>query len=349
MPILLKLSRPLLRFPPLLLIVFSGLSLTRGALLEAQAGPASASAESKLELPVLVVDHEHRPVDDISADNLRVKTGSGEAFTPTAIRRQDEDPLSLAILIDASRDSFHDLVKLDGELASLVGSELLPKDRITLYAADCAMTRSMKDEPSDAATLRKGVDDALNAPALHGGKSHSACGKTFTLWDDVAVAVAGLSHAPGRRVLFLISSGSDGGSKNDWVAVQQYAFDQGVAIFALRDQRQSLADDFTRNSLTVANGATGFHSTHAPPPAARAANSLEMLCASDGGLTLSSAPEFRRDGIADILFLIRKRFILTIPKEAYQPGTSHRAKVTQPGVTPYFFSATGAGEPLAVK
>lgn len=319
--------------------------------LRAQSADTPAAAtEATLELPVLIVDHEHRPADGITADKLKIKTGAGQPFAPLAMRLEDQDPLSLAILIDASRNSFHDLDKLGDDFASFIGSVLLPSDRITMYAADCAMTRSMLNAPPEAAALRKGVADALSAPTLHNGKTHSTCGKTVTLWDDVAVAVSGLSHAPGRRVLLMISSGTDGASKYDWLAVHQYAFDQGVAIFGMRDQRQAQADDFTRQSLSVTNGSTGFKSTISPTPEARNANNLELLCANTGGLTLMSAPEFRKDGLADILFLVRKRYILTIPKAAYQPGTSHNAKVTGTSLlTPYFMSATGAMEPLAAK
>lgn len=296
---------------------------------------------------LLVTDHIHRPVDDVSLERLRLKTANGTQITPLSMRREGEDPLSLVILIDASRDSFHDLAKLGDEFAGLVGSQLLPKDRITMYAADCTMTRSMNNGVPDAAALRKGVSDAMTFPTLHGGKDHSACGKTFPLWDDIAVAVAGLSHAPGRRAILLISSGESGGGKYDWLAVEQYAFDQGVAIFGLRDKRQADADDFSRNSLTTTHGTPGATSSFAPPPAARSVNNLELLCANDGGLTLSSAPEFRRDGIAGILFLIRNRFILTIPKDAYQVGTTHGVKVTQTGASPYFMTATGALEATA--
>jgi len=332
-------------------LLFAWLWFMGGTALEAQATASAApSTVPTLELPVLVVDHLHRPVDDFKLEQLRVRTGAGQPFAPLAMRREGDDPVSLTIMIDASRDSFHDLSQLGDEFASLVGSELLPNDRISLYAFDCGMARSLTGVAPDAAVLRKGVADAMSFPSLHGGPTHSACGKTVHLWDNVAIAVSGLSHAPGRRVLLLISSGADGGSKYDTVAVQQYAFDQGVAIFALRDKRQADADDFTRNSLSTAHGYGNVPTaTMTPTPTPRSASGMELLCANDGGLTLISAPEFRKDGIADILFLIRQRFILTIPKGAYQPGTSHSAKVSGTALSPYFFTATGAGEPLTVK
>jgi hypothetical protein len=318
-------------------------------------GPAPVAAAPtatvpSLELPVLVVDHEHRPVGDVKVDKLRIKMGAAAEFAPLAMRKEGEDPLSLVILVDASRDSYHDLQRLGDEFASLVGSELLPNDRVTIFAADCAMTRSLNGAAPDPAVLRKGFVDALSVPTLHGGQTHSACAKTFHLWDDVAVAVAALAQAPGRRVLFLISPGTDGGSKYDWLTVQQYAFDNGVAIFALRDQRQANADDLTRNSLTSDRGsmAGGSHTFTPTPPPRKLAN-IELLCANDGGLTLTSAPEFRKDAIADILFLIRDRYILTVPKDAYQAAKSHSAKVSQAALSAYFFSATGATEPIAGK
>ena len=346
-------ARTLLSLTAILLLPASG------PILQSQtAGPAAATTSAAvapgasvtsvptLEMALLITDHVHRPVDDVPVDKLRLKTADGTKIAPLSMRREGDDPLSLAILIDASRDSFHDLAKLGDEFAGLVGSQLLPTDRITMYAADCTMTRSMTNAVPDAAALRKGVSDAMSFPTLHGGKEHSACGKTFPLWDDVAVAVAGLSHAPGRRVILLISSGENGGGKYDWLTVEQYAFDQGVAIFGLRDKRQADADDYSRNSLTTTHGTPGATSSFAPPPAARSANNLELLCANDGGLTLSSAPEFRRDGIAGILFLIRNRFIVTIPKEAYHAGTTHGVKVTETGLSPYFMTATGALEPM---
>lgn len=322
------------------------LSLLCAAPFQAQTTPTSTGGS--LEMPVLFVDHEHRPTADFHLDQLRVKVGSGEAFKPTAMRKEGDDPISLTIFIDASRDSFHELAQLGDELAPAVGTLLLPSDRVSIYAADCTMTRSLNAAPPDAAVLKKAVKDALDFPTLHGGKSSSACGKTVHLWDDTAAAIAPLTHAPGRRVLLLVSSGADGGSKYDWMAIQQYAFDNSVAIFALRDQKQADADDFTRQSHSTNHGLGSSGMSMSPTPEPRKANELELLCANAGGLTLSSNLIYRKDALADIFFLIKSRYILTIPKDAYRLGTSHAAKVSITPLTPYFITATGAGEPAAI-
>ena len=302
---------------------------------------AQATA-STLEMPVLFVDHEHRPTAEFKLDQLRVKVGTAEPFKPTAMRKEGDEPLSLTILIDASRDSFHELAELGEDLAPAVGTLLLPTDRVSIYAADCTMTRSLNAAPPDAAVLKKAVKDALDYPTLHGGKSSSSCGKTVHLWDDAAAAIAPLTHAPGHRVLLLVSSGTDGGSKYDWRAIQQYAFDNSVAIFALRDQKQADSDDYTRQSMNTHH--QGSFTSISPTPEVRKANELELLCANAGGLTLSSTIVFRKDALADIFFLIKSRFILTIPKDAY-PANAHTAKVTITPLTPFFITATGAGEP----
>ncbi len=327
--------RPSLRRLLLLAVVSAGCGVAQGV------PPAGAT----LELPVLVVDHAHNPVNDVHLDQLRVKAGAGAAFAPTAMRQEGDDPISLAILIDASRDSWHDLHEIDNDLSALASAALHPNDRVTVYAVDCTMTRSLRDAPPDAAVLRKAVDEAISYPNLHGGKQGSACGKTVHLWDDSAAAIAALSHEPGRRVLLLISSGLDRGSKYNSEAVRQYAFDKGVAIFGLRDQRYVDADTYTAGSLSTSHNSGNQVIT--PQVASRDANALELLCANDGGLALESTTTFRKDALADILRLVRSRFILTIPKDAYQPGTNHAVKVSSGVISPYFMSATGALEPLA--
>ncbi len=300
-----------------------------------------------LELPLLAVDHQHRPIESLKAEQLKVKTGAGVPFPVVSMRKEGDDPLSLAILVDASRDSFHNLSQLGDDLAPLVGNLLTPVDRVSLYAVDCTMTRSMSNAVPDANALRKAVKDAVEFPSLHGGKSSSACGKTVHLWDSAAAAIAALTKTPGRRVLLLVSSGVDGASKYDWLAIQQYAFDNGVAIFALRDQNQADADDFSRGNMSASKSGGG--GTIDPVAAPRKANNIELLCANAGGLTLTSTITFRKDALADIIFLMKSRYILTVPRDAYQPGTSHSAKVIGPPLTPFFFSATGALEPLEAR
>jgi hypothetical protein len=331
------------RFTFSLLRVFS-LTFTAALGAAAQTPP---NAGASLELPVVVVDHQHHPVDDVRLEQLKLRVGGGSSFAPTAMRKEGEDPVSLAILIDASRDSWHDLHEIDSDIAGLAGSALLPNDRITIYAADCTMTRSLRDAAPDAAVLRKAVDDAMASPNLHGGQKNSACGKTIHLWDDVALAVAALAKEPGRRVLLLVTPGTDGGSKYDAETVRQFAFDKGVAIFGLRDQRQADADTFTRGALSTSHDMG--NSVMTPQVASRDASSLELLCANDGGAALVATPTFRKDALADIVLILRSRFILTIPKDAYQSGSSHSVKVSGAMMSPYFMTATGALEPLVAK
>jgi len=357
-------SQPLLRFSKMLVhchaavgaLLFAYVTLHPIGLYSQTADPhpaampkdtLSAASAKPMEIAVLVTDHEHRPVDDVALTQFKVKIDDAEPITPAAIYREQDEPMSLTVLIDASRDSFHDLNELGGDLSGLAGAALLPTDRVSLYAIDCTVARSLVNVVPDAAVLRKGVADALGYSKLHDGQTSSACGKTVHLWDDVAIAIAALSHMPGRRVLLLISSGKDGGSKYDWKSVQQYAMEQSVAIFGLRDQRQVDADTDRPSSLSVHRGFDGPGMV--PVPGVRNATDLELLCANSGGLTLSSTTLFRKDALADILFLVRSRFILSLPKEAYPPGTTHSVRALLPLLKPYFVTTTGASRPLAAQ
>jgi hypothetical protein len=311
------------------------------------AAVAPTSASDSWEVPLLAVDHEHRPVDGFSVEKLRIKLAGGAVVAPTSMRKELEEPLSLAILLDASRDSWHDLNQIGEDISSLAGISFLSKDNVTVYGLDCVMTRSMQSASPDAANLKAAVHDALSYANLHGGKSGSACGSTVKLWDNIAVAISGLSKAPGRRVLLLVSGGADHGSKYDWQTVQQYAFDQHVAVFALRDQRQADADTFRPGSLTASHSVgTTVIATITPPANVRDAQALELFCANAGGLTLSSNTQFRKDAIADILFLVRSRYILTIPRADWKLDAVHSAKATLPLGYPFFLSVTGASDPL---
>ncbi len=311
----------------------------------AAAQTSPASSDTSLEIPTLVVDHNHRPIGDLVADQFRVKLGDGEAFKPSAAHLEKEEPLALTLLIDASRDSFHDLGQISEDLSQLAPAVLLPTDRLSVYGVDCAMARSLYNASPEPDVVRKAITEALGFPTLHGGKSSSACGKTIHLWDDAAIAIAALAKLPGRRVLLIVSSGDDKGSKYDWQTVQKFAVDHSVAIFALRDQRQVDADNPTISSLSVTRG-TGAGNRITPTPDVRAAVPLELLCANAGGLTLSTSPVHRKETLGYLLFMLRSRFILSIPASSYSPNGSHALKVTVP-LTPYFVSATGPDETIA--
>ena len=217
----------------------------------------------------------------------------------------------------------------------------LPQDRLTLYALDCTMARALYNAAPTPDAIRKAVTAGLSYPKLHDRNNSPACGKDVHLWDNIAAAVATLSKLPGRRVLLIVTSGHDGGSKYDWKTVAKYAQDQDVAIFGLRDQRQADADDFTRNSLSTSTRAGAVSHTS---PEARDANNYELLCANAGGLILNALPLHRNETLAYVLFIIRHRLILTIPAESYTADASHELKVTIPR-SPYFVSAAGVGEP----
>jgi hypothetical protein len=191
--------------------------------------------------------------------------------------------------------------------------------------------------------VRKAVSNSLSQPDLHNHDKSSACGKSVHLWDNIAATIAALSKLPGRRVLLVVSSGHDGGSKYNWQTVQQYALDQDVAIFGIRDQRQYDADTFTPSALSVQNGHTG--QTMSPTPTTREATMIDLLCANSGGLILNALPFHRNETFVYLLFIVRHRYILTIPVEAYPLGANHKLKVTIPR-SPFFVSAAGAGTPL---
>jgi hypothetical protein len=82
----------------------------------AQTPPPQAAPS--LEIPTLVVDHEHRPVGDLTPGQFSITVDNRAPFAPTAIHQESNDPIALTVLIDASRDSYHDLGQLGDEIGA---------------------------------------------------------------------------------------------------------------------------------------------------------------------------------------------------------------------------------------
>jgi hypothetical protein len=322
-------------------------SVSAPHLLRAQTpAPPTAPPTSTLEIPTLVVDHDHRPVSDLRLDQFHIQVDDRPPFAPSTAHIEKTEPLTLTILIDTSEDSFHDLKDIGKELAGIAPTMFVPTDRVSVYALDCTLLRSLFNAPATPDDLQHAVASALSNPALHDRAKYPNCGKSVHLWDETAAAISGLSRLPGRRVLLLITSGHDGGSKYNWQTVQQYATDQDVAIFALRDQRQVDADTFIPSGLSVQHGYNGPKMNSIPDT--RGADDIMLLCANAGGLVLNALPLHRDETFAYFLFIVRNRTILTIPADAYPPGTTHKLKITAPH-TPFFVSPAGVGPPLTTQ
>src|ERR1700679_2422053 len=168
------------------------------------------------QVPVLVLTPDYQRMRPIDVSKFRLSLDSGPPFRPTHVRQEGDDPLSLAILIDASKPDSELLPLLSQAIAALAPESLQRQDHVSIYALDCTLNRTAFDAPANAATLKEAVDRAL-APWQIRRKlkkdSVTQCKPSLPLWDSLNNVMDDLTKQSGRLLLLAITDGRDEGSR----------------------------------------------------------------------------------------------------------------------------------------
>src|SRR6266576_5581605 len=95
--------------------------------------------ENLIQIPVLVLDPLRTPLEPIAPLRFAISVDSGPRFRPTHVRPEGDDPISLAILLDARGPEDDLLPKIDAAIADLAPLSLQARDHVSVYALDCTM------------------------------------------------------------------------------------------------------------------------------------------------------------------------------------------------------------------
>jgi VWFA-related protein len=300
-----------------------------------------------VQVPTLVLDSSFQPLPPIPSQQFSIRLDSGPAFHPTSMRREGDDPLNLAILMDASGDQERLLGSFGDALAHMSERSLHPQDHVSIFAVDCNLVRSSNDIAASALPLRAGVAAVLSAEDLHSGKGKPSCRKSLRLWDAVANVIQDMSRLTGRRALLLVTSGLDRKSAAQFAAVKLYANNNGVAIFGLRDllyyrpDNATLFSRFGGDSTSRNMEDPNFPSVDLSPKDSTTDLYTE-LCEDTGGLILTIRKEALEPTLERYVSMLRDRYILEFPRpNQATPGNhsidvsvpTHRAYVTAAGVS----------------
>jgi hypothetical protein len=280
-----------------------------------------------MQIPVLVVSpmtpfHDpieatlllpfYEPIPPVAATRFSVSLDSEPPFPPTHVRREGEDPIQLAIVLDAS-DLLSSL--LNGIKSAVVGlakGALHPQDRVSVYTLNCTLTSHALNIPPDAGQLKQAMDEAMGAIGHGTGpnnqKARTGCGRVKPLLDALRDVTSDLNKVSGRRVIVVVTDGRDLSSKLTSEYVRYSAQDAAVTIFELTE----------RQEMQVALGAWR-------PPNSIPLNSI---CQSTGGLKLySNRANLTRD-LERITMMLRERYILEFPRPRGLTADRHDLKVT---------------------
>ena len=256
-----------------------------------------------VQIPALVLTPGLQPIPSLAADRFHLRLDGGTPFLPSSVRLEGDDPIALAVLIDAGGGEARLMAQLAPALVRLRTVDLRPDDTLLLYAVDCKTVRYSIAVPANAPSVERALQQVLGSPDLHRGSTLPACGKSLRLWDTLSSMIGTLASETGRRVVLVLSGGSDHGSKNSWTALRSYAALRSVAVFGM-----------TRPEV-----ANSPHVTATP---------LWNICALTGGLLLpADHPNDLPGRMDDLLDLLRNRYILDFPRSNHLESGSHTIEV----------------------
>lgn len=175
------------------------------------------------------------------------------------------------------------------------------------------MYRSALNVPADAAAIRLGVEHVLAAVAST--PKRLTCGANMHLWDWASYMFAQTAHAQGRRVAIIISGGHELGSSATLLQASRLAGHYAVSVFGVRDRRELLRPQSSAEEITAHD---------------RGEDRFDLLCLSNGGLVLNIRAGNLQSELAELLTLVRSRYILEFPRpDSGDPGL-HQIAINVP-------------------
>jgi hypothetical protein len=281
-------------------------------------GPYTLHVYSRhVQISTLVLGPDHQQLPPIDRKMFNISLDSGPTFHPTHIRREGDDPINLAILLDVSGNESDLLPHLNQDFSKWVSSSLKPNDRVSIYAVDCALLQTSDSLSPDPAVLQRDLSDAILSPRTHGSKAHASCHKSLNLRDSMAIVMQRLSQLPGHRILLVVSPGHDGGSTLSWTDVRIKATYSAVVIFQLINTDSFLLQEST----------------------------LTSTCQLSGGISLRTTPHDLPQTLHRFTDMLRDRYILSFPEPANPTPGSHFIKITIEN-TDAFIATSGVTVPL---
>jgi VWFA-related protein len=279
-----------------------------------------------IQIPVLVLTRErvklHSPVP---AGRFAISLGGGPWVRPKYVRREGEDPVDLAIVIDPRAPQLNLLPKLSQSVAELASSSLSARDRVSIYVMGCSAMHAWEDLPADSGGLHSAVDDALRTwkdRAVEGGKS--SCKPDTHLWDVLAYVTQEMSTKAGRRTILAITNGDDQKSRYTPDDLTALAQSRGVTLFAL-DPTPHLS-----GNLGLRSAGEGL---------------LSSVSQLSGGMTLELEEQSLGRELKSFVQMLRDRYIVEFPRPVdAKPGRIDFA--VKIAGSDFFIRAAGNGVPL---
>jgi hypothetical protein len=275
---------------------------------------------NRVQVATLVLNQRQEIETGLQAGAFTIRLDEGPKFHPLQARVQGDDPLSLAVLIHATGAVNPALIAaFTKAFVAVAGESLTARDRVSVYAADCALLRATQIAlPADERTLQTAFAGVLENKTLHGElKPEGGCDKSRRLWDWVSVAARQIQSLPGRRVMIVLTDGQDDGSVNSWNRVSEYLNSVSISLFGLR----------TGEPLS---GIRSAGKAEGAAVRARVEDPFVLLSEGTGGLVLPADQTTLGAALERMIRLIRARYILEFQRPRNSVSGVHFMDVRVP-------------------
>jgi Ca-activated chloride channel family protein len=203
-----------------MLLACAGMRAQQGPAHPAQTQPeGTLKVDVKLvNVYVTVTDAHGSPVAGLIKDNFALQE-DGRQQTISVFDKESALPLSIALAIDTSLSTRHDLPLEQASAKRFARAILRPVDALSVFGFNETVLQSTT-YTSDLRRIEEGID-------------HVRLGAATALFDAVYLASRSLDRRQGRKVMVLITDGGDTVSKMDYKAAARAAEEAEALVYSI--------------------------------------------------------------------------------------------------------------------
>jgi Ca-activated chloride channel homolog len=168
---------------------------------------------------VTVTDAHGAPIGGLKKENFILKE-DGQDQKISIFDKESALPLSIALAIDTSLSTRHDLPLEQASAKRFAHAILRPIDALSVYGFSEIVHESTPGYTSDLKRIDQGID-------------HVRLGASTAVFDAIYLASRALDHRKGRKVLVLITDGEDVDSKVGYKEALRAAEEAEAIIYSI--------------------------------------------------------------------------------------------------------------------
>jgi Ca-activated chloride channel family protein len=168
---------------------------------------------------VTVTDEHGAPIGGLTKENFVLKE-DGHEQKIAVFDKESALPLSIALAIDTSLSTRHDLPLEQASAKRFAHAILRPIDALSVYGFSEVVHESTPGYTADLKRIDEGID-------------HIRMGAATALYDAIYLAARALDHRKGRKVVVLITDGGDTISKIDYKEAVRAAVEAEAIVYSI--------------------------------------------------------------------------------------------------------------------